>query len=132
VKIQGRMFLWLAVFILAMAILYGVWSKEPVGTTALFLSFALSVMIGYYLAFTARRMDAMAQDNKEADVADEAGEVGFFAPHSWQPLSLGVGGALAFMGIALGWWLVYFSVPFILLGIFGWVFEYYRGESQNQ
>ena len=87
-KIQGKMFLWLRVFILAMAIVYGVWSKEPAGTTALFLAFGLSIMIGFYLAFTARRVDAGAQDDKEADVADDAGEVGFFAPHSWQPLSL--------------------------------------------
>jgi hypothetical protein len=132
VKIQGKMFLWLSVFILAVAVLYGVWSKEPVGTTALFLSFGLTVMIGYYLAFTARRVDAMAQDNKEADVADEAGEVGFFSPHSWQPLSLGIGGALAFLGVAIGWWLLYFSLPLLLVGLFGWVFEYYRGENQNQ
>ncbi|KOG11723.1 MULTISPECIES: cytochrome c oxidase subunit 4 [Streptomyces] len=131
-KIQGKMFIWLSVFILAMAILYGVWSKEPVGTTALFLAFGLSIMIGYYLAFTARRVDAMAQDDKEADVADEAGEVGFFAPHSWQPLSLAVGGALAFLAIAMGWWILYFSAPLILVGLFGWVFEFYRGENQNQ
>ncbi|MFF8834708.1 cytochrome c oxidase subunit 4 [Streptomyces sp. NPDC015130] len=131
-KIQGKMFIWLSVFILAMAILYGVWSKEPVGTTALFLAFGLSIMIGYYLAFTAKRVDAMAQDNKEADVADEAGELGFFAPHSWQPLSLAVGGALAFLAVAMGWWIMYFSAPLILVGIFGWVFEFYRGENQNQ
>ncbi|MEX0173760.1 cytochrome c oxidase subunit 4 [Streptomyces sp. LMG1-1-1.1] len=131
-KIQGKMFIWLSVFILAMAILYGVWSKEPVGTTALFLAFGLSIMIGYYLAFTAKRVDAMAQDDKEADVADEAGEVGFFAPHSWQPLSLAVGGALAFLGVAMGWWILYFSAPLILVGLFGWVFEFYRGENQNQ
>ncbi|MEK9519851.1 cytochrome c oxidase subunit 4 [Streptomyces sp. NPDC087908] len=131
-KIQGKMFIWLSVFILAMAVLYGVWSKEPVGTTALFLAFGLSIMIGYYLAFTAKRVDAMAQDDKEADVADEAGEVGFFAPHSWQPLSLAVGGALAFLGIAMGWWILYFSAPLILVGLFGWVFEFYRGENQNQ
>ena len=85
-KVQGKMFIWLAVFILAMAIVYGVWSKEPAGTTALFLAFGLSIMIGFYLAFTARRVDAGAQDNKDADVADDAGEVGFFSPHSWQPL----------------------------------------------
>jgi len=132
VKIQGKMFIWLSVFILAMAVLYGVWSKEPVGTTALFLAFGLSIMIGYYLAFTAKRVDAMAQDDKEADVADEAGEVGFFAPHSWQPLSLAVGGALAFLAIAMGWWILYFSAPLILVGLFGWVFEFYRGENQNQ
>ncbi|MET9673724.1 cytochrome c oxidase subunit 4 [Streptomyces sp. NPDC006482] len=131
-KIQGKMFIWLSVFILAMAILYGVWSKEPVGTTALFLAFGLSIMIGYYLAFTARRVDAMAQDDKEADVADEAGEVGFFAPHSWQPLSLAVGGALAFLAVAMGWWILYFSFPLLLVGLFGWVFEFYRGENQNQ
>jgi hypothetical protein len=132
VKIQGKMFIWLSIFILAMAIVYGVWSKEPAGTTALFLAFGLSIMIGYYLAFTAKRVDAMAQDNKEADVADEAGDVGFFSPHSWQPLSLALGGAFAFLGVAMGWWLVFFSVPLLLIGLFGWVFEYYRGENQNQ
>ncbi|MET9509148.1 cytochrome c oxidase subunit 4 [Streptomyces flavidovirens] len=131
-KIQGKMFIWLSIFILAMAIVYGVWSKEPAGTTALFLAFGLSIMIGYYLAFTAKRVDAMAQDNKEADVADEAGDVGFFSPHSWQPLSLALGGAFAFLGVAMGWWLVFFSVPLLLIGLFGWVFEYYRGENQNQ
>ncbi|MFF8956965.1 cytochrome c oxidase subunit 4 [Streptomyces sp. NPDC014894] len=131
-KIQGKMFLWLSVFILAVAILYGVWSKEPAGTTALFMAFALSLMVGYYLAFTARRVDDMAQDDQEADVADEAGEVGFFSPHSWQPLSLAIGSAFAFLAVAVGWWLMYFSAPLILIGIFGWVFEYYRGESQNQ
>jgi hypothetical protein len=132
VKIQGKMFLWLSVFILAVAVLYGVWSKEPAGTTALFLAFGLSAMVGYYLAFTAKRVDAMAQDDKEADISDEAGEVGFFAPHSWQPLFLATGGALAFLSVAVGWWLMYFSAPVILVGIWGWVFEYYRGENQNQ
>lgn len=131
-KVQGWMFLWLSVFILVVAGVYGVWSKEPVGTTALFLAFALSLMIGFYLAFTARRVDAMAQDNKEADVADEAGEVGFFSPHSWQPLSLAIGGALAFLSIAIGWWLLFFSFPILLIGLWGWVFEYYSGENQNQ
>lgn len=131
-KIQGRMFIWLSVFILAMAIVYGLWSKEAAGTTALFMAFGLSVMIGYYLAFTARRVDAGAQDDKNADVADDAGELGFFAPHSWQPLSLAIGGALAFLSICFGWWLMFFSAPIIFVGLFGWVFEFYRGENQNQ
>ncbi|MGW0605629.1 cytochrome c oxidase subunit 4 [Streptomyces sp. NPDC002644] len=131
-KIQGKMFIWLSVFILAVAIVYGLWSKEPVGTTALFLAFGLCIMVGYYLAFTARRVDQMAQDDKEADVADEAGELGFFSPHSWQPLLLGLGGAFAFLSVAIGWWLMYFSAPFIVIGLFGWVFEYYHGENRTQ
>jgi hypothetical protein len=132
VKIQGRLFIWLSVFLLIMAIVYGVWSKEPAGTTALFLSFGLSIMIGFYLGFTARRVDAGASDDKEADVADEAGELGFFSPHSWQPLALGAGAAIAFLGVAIGWWLLYFAAPIILMGLWGWVFEYYRGENRTQ
>ncbi|MBW5483713.1 cytochrome c oxidase subunit 4 [Streptomyces bambusae] len=131
-KIQGKMFLWLSVFVLIMTVVYGVWSKEVAGTTALALTFGLTAMIGYYLAFTAKRVDEMAQDNKEADIADEAGELGFFSPHSWQPLALALGGALAFMGVIFGWWLMYFSAPVIVIGLWGWVYEYYRGENQNQ
>ncbi|MFF5341349.1 cytochrome c oxidase subunit 4 [Streptomyces althioticus] len=131
-KIQGKMFMWLSLFFLAVAVVYGVWSKEPVGTTALLLSFGLSIMIGFYLGFTARRVDVGAQDNKEADVADDAGEVGFFSPHSWQPLALAAGSAFAFAGVAIGWWLMYFSAPLLLIGLWGWVFEYYRGENRTQ
>ncbi|MFI6446493.1 cytochrome c oxidase subunit 4 [Kitasatospora sp. NPDC050543] len=137
-KEQGKIFLGFAVFILAMAITYGLWTShsdlglEAAGTTALFLAFGLCAFIGYYLAFTARRVDSGAGDNPEAEVADDAGELGFFAPHSWQPLSLGIGGALAFLGVIFGWWLLYWSIPIILIGLYGWVFEFYRGEDQNQ
>ncbi|MFB7663439.1 cytochrome c oxidase subunit 4 [Kitasatospora sp. NPDC056138] len=137
-KEQGKIFLGLSVFVLAIAITYGLWTShsdhgiEAAGTTALFLAFALCGFIGYYLAFTARRVDSGAGDNPEAEVADDAGELGFFAPHSWQPLSLAIGGALAFLGVIFGWWLLFWSIPIILVGLYGWVFEFYRGEDQNQ
>ncbi|MFF1873237.1 cytochrome c oxidase subunit 4 [Streptomyces sp. CB03911] len=137
-KEQGKIFLGFAVFILAMAVTYGIWTSksdigfEAAGTTALVLAFGLCAMIGYYLAFTARRVDSGAGDNPEAEVADDAGELGFFAPHSWQPLALAIGGALAFCGVIFGWWLLWWSLPIILVGLYGWVFEFYRGEDQNQ
>lgn len=131
-RVQGKMFLGLGVFILASAIVYGFWSKEPTGTTALFLAFALSTMIGFYLSFTARRADTGAMDNENAEVADDAGDLGFYSPHSWQPLALATGGALAFLGIIFGWWLLFFSLPVVLIGLYGWVFEYYRGEDRTQ
>jgi hypothetical protein len=132
VRIQGHLFSWIAVFMLATAIVYGVWSKEPVGTTALFLSFGLAAMIGFYLVFTARRVDTGAQDNKEADVADDAGEVGFYSPHSWAPILLAAGGVCAFSAPVFGWWFLYFTAPLVAVGLWFWVYEYYRGENQNQ
>ncbi|MBM9505436.1 cytochrome c oxidase subunit 4 [Actinacidiphila acididurans] len=131
-KLQGKMFGGLAVFILAAAVVYGFWSKEAVGTTALILAFCMCTMIGFYLAFTARRADNGPQDRENADIADDAGEVGFFSPHSWQPLMLAAGGSLAFLGIIFGWWLLFFGLPVILMGVWGWVFEYYHGENRTQ
>jgi len=128
-RAQGKIFAGLAVFILGIAIWYGLWSKEPTGTTALFLAFGLSAFIAFYLMFTARRVDTGAGDNPDAEVSDDAGELGFFSPHSWQPLLLGVGAAFAFLGLIFGWWLLYFAAPIIAIGLFGWVFEYYRGEN---
>ncbi|WP_165985664.1 cytochrome c oxidase subunit 4 [Streptomyces sp. YIM 98790] len=131
-KIQGHLFNILAVFILGIAVIYGVWSREPVGTTALLLAFALSLMIGFYLVYTARRVDTGAQDRKEADVADDAGELGFFSPHSWAPLALGAGSMCAFLGPVFGWWFLYFTAPLIAVGLWLWVFEYFRGENRTQ
>ncbi|MFE9421891.1 cytochrome c oxidase subunit 4 [Kitasatospora sp. NPDC006697] len=137
-KEQGKIFAGLSAFALIMAITYGLWTThsshgiEPAGTTALFLAFGLCAFIAFYLGFTARRVDQGAGDNPEAEVSDDAGEMGFFAPHSWQPLSLAIGGALAFCGVIFGWWLMFWAVPVILIGLYGWVFEFYRGENQNQ
>jgi len=137
-KEQGKIFAGFAVFILICCIVYGVWTThsshgtEAAGTTALFLAFGLCAFIAFYLGFTARRVDLGAGDNPEAEVSDDAGEQGFFAPHSWQPLSLACGGALAFLGVVFGWWLMFWSIPVILIGLFGWTFEFYRGENRNQ
>ncbi|WP_225848428.1 cytochrome c oxidase subunit 4 [Streptomyces sp. HPF1205] len=131
-KVQGKMFFGIGLFMLATAAVYGFWSKEAVGSTGLLLAFCLCTMIGFYLSFTARRADTGAQDREDADIADDAGELGFFSPHSWQPLLLGAGGSLAFLGIIFGWWLLFFSLPVILVGVWGWVFEYYHGENRTQ
>lgn len=131
-KIQGRLFLGIAVFFLVEAIVYGFWSKEAVGSACFLLAFGMSLMVGFYLTFTARRSDTGAQDRDDADVSDDAGELGFFSPYSWQPLLLAAGGAAAFLGIALSWWLLWFAFPLVLVAIYGWVFEYYRGENRTQ
>ncbi|MDI2126097.1 cytochrome c oxidase subunit 4 [Yinghuangia seranimata] len=131
-KFTGALMTLVAIFLLPVTIIYWVLSEDPTGTTALALAFGLSIMIGYYLWFTARRSDLMPSDNEEGDIADDAGELGFFSPHSWSPLMLACGGGLMFLGIIFGWWLCYFAAPLVVVALFFWVFEYYRGENQNQ
>jgi hypothetical protein len=128
---EGKLFAGVAVFLAPDTIVYWYWSKEPAGTTALALATGLAALIGFYLLFTARRIDARPEDNETAEIADGAGEIGFFSPHSWWPLAVAGAAALAVLGVVFGWWLVYLAVPLVVLAVMGFVFEYYRGENQR-
>jgi heme A synthase len=130
-KFEGKMFAGIAVFLLIVTPVYWFWSKEPAGTTALALTFGLAFLIGFYLLFTARRIDPRPEDDEHAEIADGAGELGFYSPHSWMPLAVAGSAALVTLGVIFGWWLVYLTVPLLFLASIGWVFEYYRGESQR-
>ena len=115
------------------AVVYGQvtdWN-EPVGTSCLFLTAGLALLIGGYLGYTARVIDARPEDDGFAEIAEGAGELGEFAPYSWWPLAAAGGAAVLFAGLAVGWWLVIIGVAFSGLGLVGWVFEFYRGEHAH-
>ncbi len=126
-KVEGYLFVGCAVFFTAADIVYWYFSKDPTGTTALALSVGLAFLIGFYVLFTGRRLPPRPEDNPQGEIADAAGEVGFFSPHSWWPLYVGLSAALASLGVAVGWWLFLMGALFTLLAVIGFVFEYYRG-----
>jgi hypothetical protein len=133
VKVESWIFLGGAPLFLAFAIAYGLVTDwhEPVGTSALFLTFGLAAMIGAYLSYTARHIDARPEDNPYGEIAEGAGELGEFAPYSWWPLAAAGSAAILFAGMAIGWWLVFIGAALTVLGVVGWVFEFYRGEHAH-
>ena len=63
-------------------------------------------MMTLYLGFHAKNMDPRPEDRKDGEIADGAGELGFFPPYSWWPLWCGLTLAVMVFGIAAGaWWL---------------------------
>jgi hypothetical protein len=132
VKVEALIFNLIAVFCVAAAVIYGVWSQEPVGTTALVLSAALTSLIGGFFWFVSRRIDARPEDRKDAEIADGAGELGFFSPGSYWPFGLAVSAGL--MGLALAFWypwLVILAGVALLITIGGLLFEYYVGQNAH-
>ncbi|MCU1620220.1 MAG: ctaF, partial [Modestobacter sp.] len=101
-KVEALIFNMIAVFCIAAAVIYGVWSREPIGTTALSLSAGLTALIGGFFWFVSRRIDARPEDRKDAEIADGAGELGFFSPASYWPFGLALSAGL--MGLALAFW----------------------------
>ncbi len=130
-KVEGNMFAAFAVFVVPVTVVYWYYSKDPTGTAALILTFGLCAMIGFYLLFTAKRIDLRPEDDSNAEIADSAGELGFFSPYSWWPLAVAAGGAVIFLGVAVGWWLVAMGIPLFAVAVYGFVFEYYRGEHAH-
>ncbi|MGL5828234.1 MAG: cytochrome c oxidase subunit 4, partial [Angustibacter sp.] len=101
--------------------------EELVCVIALLLTGGLSLMVGWYLWFTARHIDPRPEDDPTAGIDEASGEYGFFSPHSWWPLPLAAASALVFAGLAVGWWLFFIGIGCATLALLGWVFEYWRG-----
>ena len=120
-------------FFIPIAFVYGLLTQwnEWVGFISLLLTGGLALLVGTYLTITARRIDERPEDNARADISEGAGEQGFFSPHSWWPLYLAAGGALCFLGVAVGWWLFVIGAVIAVPLIVGWVFEYYTGEHAH-
>jgi hypothetical protein len=132
VKVEALIFNMIAVFCIAAAVIYGFWSREPIGTTALALSAGLTALIGGFFWFVSRRIDARPEDRKDAEIADGAGELGFFSPASYWPFGLALSAGL--MGLALAFWypwLVVVAGCALLITIGGLLFEYYVGQNAH-
>jgi len=132
VKVEAWVFGILSVFVLVVTPIYWLMSEDPTGTTALTMTFFLSLLVAFYLSITARRMDPRPEDRKEAEIVEGAGELGFFPPYSWWPLWTAMAlGTIVFAVAAAAWWLV--IIGFVLggLALVGWIYEYYRGEHAH-
>lgn len=130
-KVEGWLFAAGFGFFAVLAVIYGVLSEEPAGTAALAFTGLLAFLVGYYLLFTARRIDSRPEDRPDADIEEGAGELGFYSPHSWWPLPLAFFAAVSFLGIVIGWWLFIIGAVGGMFAVVGLVFEYYRGEPAH-
>jgi len=133
VKVESLIFNIIAFFLIAAAVVYGLWAREPIGTTALVLSAGLTGLVGGFFWFVSRRIDARPEDRKDAEIADGAGELGFFSPASYWPFSLALSAGL--MGLALAFWyfwLIAIAAAALLINVGGLLFEYYVGQNAQQ
>ncbi|MCV7347131.1 cytochrome c oxidase subunit 4 [Mycolicibacterium rhodesiae] len=137
--IEARLFEILTAFFVLAAVVYGVLTAifqyggiEWAGTTALVLTAGLSLITGTFFRFVARRLDTRPEDYEDAEISDGAGELGFYAPHSWWPILIALAFSTAAVGAAL-WlpWLIAAGVVFVIAAVCGLVFEYYIGPEKH-
>ena len=131
-KFGWKFFLGIAAFYAIVDVIYFKLSGEIVGSLAILLSTLLALLLGFYFLVIDRRTDGfLPEDDLEGEIADRAGELGFFSPHSWWPLLVGFFMTLAGLGVLLGWWLTIMAVAGLLISIFGFVMQYQRDKTAH-
>ncbi|GAA3617753.1 cytochrome c oxidase subunit 4 [Microlunatus ginsengisoli] len=130
-RIEARIFIILTIFFLLVTPIYWFISHEITGAVALTLTFFLCLMLSLFLTLVARRIDERPEDRKDGEIAEGAGELGFFPPRSAWPLLLAGTVVLAVLGPVFGWWLLLLGLGLGGVALTGWVYEFYRGDHAH-
>ena len=131
-KVNWRLFAFLSVFYVIMTVIYYYVGGEAVGITGMLLSACLAGMVAFYVWFTQKRIGtAIPSDNEDAEIADDAGELGFYSPHSWWTLPVAVSAVAMSLGLIIGWWLTLIALGALIISIIGMVTEYEKPISQH-
>jgi hypothetical protein len=106
-------------------------SQEPAGSAALYLTGGLSLIVGTYFRFVARRLDAPRPEDNPAGRSRTARATSASSPGSYWPVILAVTVApsrsLAFMYF----WAVAISAILLLIAVGGLLFEYHIRPSDH-
>ncbi len=138
-KVEARVFLGVTVFLWLAAAGYGIWTDqaqhhvEVVGVVALILSGGLVGIPGSFFMFVSRRIDPRPEDRADAEIAEAAGDYGFFSPASYWPVSLAA--AATVCGLALAFvqvWLLIVGIAVLMFATGGLLFEYYGGGKTSK
>jgi hypothetical protein len=130
-KAETWVFALCSIFFVLVAPAYWLITGDPTGTTALVMTFLLTTLISFYLGAHARKMAPRPEDRKDGEIAEGAGELGFFPPYSWWPLWCAMCLASMALGVAVGWWLFIIGGVLGAIALSGLIFEFYRGEHAH-
>ena len=107
-RTEWRVFSVVAAFLLVISGVYAWWTDYTLkeidwaGTTALLLSSGLCGMMAGFFWFVARRIELRPEDRGDAEIAEGAGEVGFFSPGSYWPVAIAASATLTAIGVRSG------------------------------
>ncbi|MHB1010342.1 MAG: cytochrome c oxidase subunit 4 [Propionibacteriaceae bacterium] len=131
-RTEWKIFAPIAAFFFIVTVIYGYFTRltEPIGMVGLLLSGLFCVMIAVYLALTSRKIDR-PEDRPDGEIAEGAGELGFFPASSIWPLWAALTLVLIALGPVFGWWISLIGVGMGIWSLTGWVYEYYRGDYRH-
>ena len=137
-KAEWRLFGIIAVFLFIATFVYAGWTDgqlghvDWIGSTALALSTLLLLMWAASSGSCPGGSNPRPEDRPDAEIADGAGEIGFFSPGSYWPFGLAVAASIAGLGLVFWlWWLIAVGLLSVIFAACGLLFEYYSGTRRT-
>jgi hypothetical protein len=138
VKTEYKIFLGVAGFLFSAATLYAFWTHgatghlEWIGFVALILSGLLCTMCGSFFWFVSQRIEPRPEDREDGEIAEGAGEIGFFSPGSYWPFGIALAASVAGLGLVFWmWWLIAVGLVMVIVAASAMLFEYYSGTRHT-
>lgn len=125
-RIEALFLLFLGAFFGVVGLVYWFWSYEDGGGVMLLGATLLGFLPGSYYFFWHRRMGNRLED-RDAEIAEGAGEIDSFPSSSIWPFVMGMGAFATVLGLVFGIWLLFLGVPLILTALTGVTAESRRG-----
>jgi hypothetical protein len=125
-RVEALFLLFLGAFFGVVGLVYWFWSYEDGGGVMLLGATLLGFLPGSYYFFWHRRMGNRLED-RDAEIAEGAGEIDSFPSSSIWPFVLGMGAFFTVLGLVFGVWLVFIGVPLIITALTGVTAESRRG-----
>ncbi len=131
-KTEWKVFAPIAAFFVLLAPIYAWFTKlsEPIGVVGLLLASGTCGLIAFYLARVSRHTDR-AEDRPDGEIAEGAGDQGFFPASSIWPLWAALTMVVIVLGPVFGWWITLIGLGMGAWSLTGWVYEYYRGDYRH-
>ena len=137
-KTEYKIFLGVAGFLFSAATLYAFWTHgatghlEWIGFVALILSGLLCTMCGSFFWFVSQRIEPRPEDREDGEIAEGAGEIGFFSPGSYWPFGIALAASVAGLGLVFWmWWLIAVGLVMVIVAASAMLFEYYSGTRHT-
>ena len=129
-RLEGRLFAGLALFLGVVALVYWLLSHEVTGTTVLTVGFLMSSLVAFFYYVQYRRGGPRPQDRGDGEITDTAGPLGFFPPRSGWPAAVAVGLTVLALGVVFGVWLALIGFALVAGAVVGFVFQYVGREER--
>ncbi|HEY1444322.1 MAG TPA: cytochrome c oxidase subunit 4 [Acidimicrobiales bacterium] len=125
-RIEALFLLFLGVFFGLVGLVYWFWSYEDGGGVMLLGATLLGFLPGSYYWYWHRRMGNRLED-RDAEIAEGAGEIASFPNSSIWPFVMGMGAFTTVLGLVFGIWFLFLGIPLILTALTGVTAESRRG-----